>query len=89
MHTIIMNSENSKTFDPQRLLPNLSHKINLNKSDIFVALWNLSIYYPWKKIKRHTKIINLKYKLQHGMKNLTYLMDHIPYQMFKIILNIS
>ena len=46
MHTIIMNSENSKTSDPQRLLLNLSHKINLNKSDIFVALWNLSIYYP-------------------------------------------
>ena len=31
-----MNSENSKTSDPQRLLLNLSHKINLNRSDTFV-----------------------------------------------------
>ena len=31
---------------------------------------------------------NLKYQLQHGKKNLNYLMDHIPYQLFKIILNI-
>ena len=28
-------------------------------------------------------MINLKYQLQHGMKNLSYLMDHILYQIFK------
>ena len=28
-----MNSENSKTSDPHRLLPNLSDKINLKRSD--------------------------------------------------------
>ena len=39
--------------------------------------------------KRHAIIINLKYQIQHGMKNLNYLMDHILYQKFKIILNIS
>ena len=39
--------------------------------------------------KSHTKIINLKYQLNHGMKNLNDLMDHILYQIFKIILNIS
>ena len=33
--------------------------------------------------------MNLKYQLQHGIKNLNYLMDHIVYQIFKIILNIS
>ena len=33
--------------------------------------------------------MNLKYQLQHGIKNLNYLMDHIIYQIFKIILNIS
>ena len=38
--------------------------------------------------KSHTVIINLKYQIQHGMKNLNYLMDHILYQKFKIILNI-
>ena len=39
--------------------------------------------------KRHAIIINLKYQIQHGMKNLNYLIDHILYQKFKIILNIS
>ena len=30
----------------------------------------------------------LKYQLQHGMINLNYLMDHILYQIFKIISSI-
>ena len=33
-----MNSENSKTSDPHRLLLNLSNKINLKRSDKYVAL---------------------------------------------------
>ena len=45
-----MNSENSKTSDPQRLLLNLSDKINLRQSHKYVALLNLSIYYIWKNI---------------------------------------
>ena len=36
MDTIYMNSENSKTFD-HGLLLNLSDKINLNKSDKYLA----------------------------------------------------
>ena len=39
------NSENSKTFETNRLLINLSDKINLKRSDIYVALQNLSMYY--------------------------------------------
>ena len=35
------------------------------------------------------RTINLKFQLQHGMENLNYLTDHILYQIFKIILNIS
>ena len=59
-----MNSENSKTFDPHRLLFNLSGKINLKRSDKYVVVSNLSIYYTWKNIlKSHTKTINLKYQL--------------------------
>ena len=42
-----MNSENSKTPDPHRLLQNLSDKINLKRSDKYVALSNLRIYYTW------------------------------------------
>ena len=47
-----MNSENSETFDPNRLLLSVADKINLKRSDKYVALSNLSIYYTWKNIKR-------------------------------------
>ena len=33
MDTIFMNSKNSKTSDSHRVLPNLSDKINLNRTD--------------------------------------------------------
>ena len=47
MDTIFINSENSKTFNPDRLLLNLSDKINLRekRKAKYVALSNLSIYY--------------------------------------------
>ena len=45
MNTIFKNSENSKTSDPHRLLPNLPDKINLRRSDKYVALLNVRIYY--------------------------------------------
>ena len=45
-----MNS--SKTSDPHKLLLNLTDKINLKRSDKYVALSNISIYYIWKKIKK-------------------------------------
>ena len=60
MDTIFMNSENSKTFNPYKLLlnltdkinlkrsDNLTDKINLKKSDKYVVLTNLSNYYTWK-----------------------------------------
>ena len=47
MDTIFKNSELSKTYDPQRLLLNLSDKIDLKRSDKYVALSSLSIYYTW------------------------------------------
>ena len=50
-----MNSEDSKTSDPPRLLLNLSDKINLRRSDKYVALSNLSIYYTCKNIKKSYK----------------------------------
>ena len=56
-----MNSENSKTTDPHRLLLNLTDKINFMRSDNFVVLSNLSIYYTWKRIKKSYK--NNKFKI--------------------------
>ena len=52
MDTIFMNSGNSKTSDPHRLLLNLPDKIDLRTSDKYVALSYLSIYYTWKNIKK-------------------------------------
>ena len=52
MNTIFMNSENSETSNPYRLLLNLLDKINLKRNDKYVALSNLSIYYTWKNIKK-------------------------------------
>ena len=49
MDTIFMDSGNSKTTDPHRLLLNLTDKVNLKRSDRYVALSNLSIYYTWNE----------------------------------------
>ena len=67
MDTILMNSENSKTPNPHRLVLNLADRINLKTSDKCIALSNLSIYYTWKSIKRHIKPINLTHQLQYGV----------------------
>ena len=56
-----MNSINSKQSDPNRLLPNLSDKVDLKGSDKYVALSNLSIYYTWKNTKKLHK--NNKFKI--------------------------
>ena len=55
-----MNSGKSKRSDPQRLLLNLSDKINLKRIDKYVALSSLSIYYTWKSMKKSYK--NNKFK---------------------------
>ena len=52
METTLMNSGISKTSDPVRLLLNF---INLKRSDKYVPLSNLSIYYIWKNTKKDIK----------------------------------
>ena len=54
---------------------------------LFYQTLGFNIHEKFSKIP--TEIINLKYQLQHGMKSLNHLMDHILYQIFKITLNIS
>ena len=62
MDTIFMNSENSKTSDPHRLLLNLLDKISLKRSDKYVVLnINLNFYYTWKNIKKSYK--NNRFKI--------------------------
>ena len=55
MDNKFMNSENSKTSYPHKLLLNLTDKINLKRSDKHVALSNLSVYCTWKNIKKSYK----------------------------------
>ena len=89
MGTIFMNSGNSKTSDPHRLSLNLLAKINLKRSDKYVALSNLSIYYTWKNIKKSYK--NNKYKISAPTWNEKFELpdESILYQIFKNILSIS
>ena len=61
MNIKFMNYENSKTSDPHRLLLNLLDKINLKRSNKYVDLSNLSIYYTWKNMKKSYK--HNKFKL--------------------------
>ena len=51
MNTTFIISENSKTYDSHRLLLNHSNKIELKRSDNYVALSNLSIHYTWYNMK--------------------------------------
>ena len=88
MDTIFMNSENSKTSDPHRLLLNLTDKINLKRSDKYVALSNLSIYYTLKNIKKYYKnnkfktlapIWNKKFELPDGSYFVSDIQDYFEY----------
>ena len=56
-----MNSRNSKTSDPHRLLLNLEDKINLKRSDKYIALSNLRISCTWKNLKKAYQ--NSKFKI--------------------------
>ena len=61
MDTIFMNLKNSKTSKPYVLVLNLTDKLDLRRSDKYVALSNLSIYYTWKNIKKSYN--NNKFKI--------------------------
>ena len=52
MSTIFMNSKKSKRSDPHRLLINLTDNTDLRRTDEYIALSNLSVYYTWKKVKK-------------------------------------
>ena len=77
-----MNAENSKTFDP------LLDKIKLKKSDKYVALSNLSIYFTWKNIKKSYKnnkfktsppTWNEEFELPDGSYSVSDIQDYLKY----------
>ena len=83
MNTIFMNSKNSKTSDPRRLLLNLT---DINRSDKFVATSNLSMYHTWKTITKSYK--NNKFKISSSKMEwriwITWRVILYIYQVFKI-----
>ena len=87
-----MNSGNSKKFDHHRLLLNLSDKINLKRSDKYVALSILSIFFTWKSIKMPYKnnkfkisapTWNEEFELPLGSYSVSDIQDYFEYIFFK------
>ena len=87
-----MNSRSIKIPDPHRLLLNLLDKINLKRSDNYVALSNLSIYYTWKSIKKSYKSSKFKissqtwneeFELPDGSYSVSDMKDYLQYILMK------
>ena len=88
MNIIFMNSENSKTSDPHRLLLNLTDKINLRRKDKYIALWNVSIYYTWRNVrysytnntfKISAPTWNEEFELPNGSYSISDIQDYFQY----------
>ena len=88
MNTIFMNSENSKTSDPHRLLFNLTDKIDLRRKEKYVALSNLSIYYTQRNMKKSYKTNKFKisaptqneeFELPDGSYSISDVQDYFEY----------
>ena len=96
MDTIFINSENSKKIDPHRLLLNLLNKINLTRSDKYVVLSNLCIYYTFKNIKKpcknnRFKIIASAWNKRLGSYSISDIQDYFEYiiKKYQIVTNIK
>ena len=64
MNTLFMNSKNSKTSDPHRLLLDHTDEIDLTREVINILPYQILAYTIHGKIlKAHIRIINLKYQL--------------------------
>ena len=76
-----MNSKNSKTTETQRLLANLSDKIDLKRSDTYVAVSNLSVYYTWKnnQFKISAPTWNEEFELPDGSYSVSVIQEFFEY----------
>ena len=82
MDAIVINSENSETPEPYRLLLNHSGRINFKRSNKYVALSNLSMYYTWKNMKKTYK--NSKFKISGKIWNEKFELLDLQMRMEKI-----
>ena len=85
MNIIFINSKNSKTSDPHRLLLNLTDRIDLKRKDKCIALSNLCIYDTWKNIKKSYKnnksapTWNEEIALPDGPYSISDIQDYFEY----------
>ena len=82
MESVFMNPKNSKTSNPHRLLLNLSNKINLKRSNKYIALSNLSMYYTLSNIKKLYQ--NNKFKTSASTWNERFELSDGSYSVYKI-----
>ena len=83
-----MNSENSKTAEPQVLTLKLTNKLDLRIGENIIALSNISICYTWRnmkssynnnKFKISAPTWNDKFELPDGLYSASDIQDHFEY----------
>ena len=88
METFFMNTENSKTNEPNRFKYDLIDKLDLKNPNKNMALGNLSIYYTWKNVKStynnnkfkiSASTWNETFDLPDGSYNISEIQDYIEY----------
>ena len=77
-----MNTENSKTNEPQRFKLDLTDMLNLKNPNKNMALVNSSIYYTWKNIK--SEYNNNKFKISAPTWNDTFDLPDCSYSISDI-----
>ena len=88
METIFMDTENSKTCEPQKFFLNLSQRLDLKSLNKHVFLQNLSIYYTRKNIRQQYKgnklkiiapTLNDEFELPDGSYSVSDIRNYIKY----------
>ena len=70
METVFMNTESSKTNEPQKCRLTLANKLNFKNPNKNMELANLSVYYTWKNIK--SEYSNNKFRISAPTWNDTF-----------------
>ena len=87
-----MNTENSKTNEPNRFVLNLSQRLDSRSANRHAVLQNLSIYFTWKNIRKQYKNNKLKilaplltpndeFELPNGSYSVSDIQNYIEYIM--------
>ena len=87
--TKFINTESSKTNEPDKLILYLLQRLYLKSSSKHVFFQNLSVYCTWKNIRQQCKSNTLKIIVPTLMMSLNHLATLIQCQIFNIISSIS